>query len=65
MYLRHEIVRRAIDQFAHLHPFFGITFLVCKKAKLPIGSTETFPIDNAEEEFLQQYYRPDLCRAPH
>jgi hypothetical protein len=60
MYLRPMIVRQAIDQLAHLHPFFGITFLVCKKGKLPIGSSQPFPINNAEDEFLLQYYRPNL-----
>jgi hypothetical protein len=61
MYLRPEVVRRAIDQFAHLHPFFGITFLVCKKSKLPVGSTETLAIDAAENQFLLEYYRPNLA----
>jgi hypothetical protein len=60
VFLRPEIVRRAIDQLAHLHPFFGITFLVCKKAKIPVGSSEPFPINKAEEEFLLEYYRPNL-----
>jgi len=60
MFLRPEIVRRAIDQLAHVHPFFGITFLVCKEGKLPVGSTHPFPINNAEEAFLRKYYRPNL-----
>lgn len=60
MFLRPEIVRRAVDQLAHVHPFFGITFLVCKEGKLPVGSSEEFPINNAEEKFLLQYYRPNL-----
>ena len=58
MYLRPNIVRRAIDELAHLHPFFGITYLVCKKGKLPVGSSQPFPINNAEERFLQEYYHP-------
>src|SRR5260370_27878234 len=61
MFLRLEIVRRAIDQFAHLHPFFGIAFLVCKQGKIPVGSAQTFPIDNEEEKFLLQHYRPNLA----
>jgi hypothetical protein len=60
MYLRPDIVGRAIDELAHLHPFFGITFLVCKKEKLPIGSSQPFLINNAEEVFLKEYYRPNL-----
>src|SRR5438477_10153669 len=60
MYLRPEIVRQSIDQLAHLHPFFGITFLVCKMGKLPVGNSQPFSVNNLEEEFLGQYYRPNL-----
>jgi hypothetical protein len=60
MFLRPEIVRRAIDQLAHVHPFFGITFLVCKEGKLPVGSSQAFSINNAEEKFLLKYYMPNL-----
>lgn len=51
---------RALDRLGVLHPFFGITFLVCKKRKLPVGRMVSLPINNAEEQFLRNYYHPDL-----
>jgi predicted ATPase len=59
-YLRRELVLHSLGQLSVLHPFFGITFLVCKQAKLPVGKKVSFPINNAENEFLLQYYHPDL-----
>jgi hypothetical protein len=59
MYLRPEVVRLALSELRSLHPFFGITYLVCKKAGLPVGNTVPFPINAAEEEFLETYYKPD------
>lgn len=61
MYLRHEIVRRAVERLSGLHPFFGITFLVCKQRNLPVGRKVSIPINNAEKEFLREYYHPDLA----
>jgi len=60
MYLRLDVVIQAISQLSHLHPFFGITFLVCKQKRLPVGAKKAFPINAAEEEFLRKHYRPDL-----
>lgn len=60
-YLRLDTVKQAIAQLKYLHPFFGITYLVCKRLAIPIGSAEPFPINNAEEEFLREYYRPNLA----
>ena len=59
MYLAFEEVREAISGLADLHPFYGISFLVGKKAPLPIGRSTTFPYDNAEREFLDKYHKPD------
>lgn len=59
MYLHEDIVSEAITHLSHIHPFFGITFLVCKQAKLPVGMPVPFAINNAEEEFLLRYYHPN------
>ena len=58
MYIRQDIVMRAIERLGALHPFFGITFLVCKQGKLPVGKMVAFPINNAEEQFLREHYHP-------
>jgi hypothetical protein len=60
MHLRQDIVMRAVERLGVLHPFFGITFLVCKKQNLPVGKKVSIPINNAEEQFLREYYHPDL-----
>src|SRR4051794_40753786 len=60
MYLPPELIRQALSELSDIHPFFGITYLVCKKGRLPIGSMTNFPINKAEEEFLRLHYKPDL-----
>jgi hypothetical protein len=60
MYVTLELIRRALSELSDLHPFFGITFLVCKKGQLPVGSMTNFPINKAEEDFLREHYKPDV-----
>lgn len=60
MYLHEEVIAEALTNLSNLHPFFGITFLVCKQAELPVGRMTSFPINKAEETFLGQFYHPDL-----
>ena len=59
MYIAFEVVQRAIDELRSFHPFFGITFLVCKKLKLPVGRSIHVPINDAEKQFLSEHYKPD------
>jgi hypothetical protein len=60
MYLREELVLEAMQRLENVHPFFGITFLACKRQKLPVGRMTSFAISNAEEQFLCECYHPDL-----
>lgn len=60
MFLPHELIRQSLSQLSGIHPFFGVTFLVCKQAELPVGTMTTFSINNAEKDFLRLYYKPDL-----
>lgn len=59
MHLRQEIVMEAVERLGAFHPFFGITFLVCKRRSLPVGKMVAIPINRDEEEFLQDCYHPD------
>lgn len=59
MFLRPEIVRQALDRLHLLHPFFGITYLVCKRGHLPIGHSVSFRINHTEQAFLEEFYKPD------
>jgi len=43
----------------NVHPFFGITFLVCKKHELPIGNVIVFPLDAETSKFMQEHHRID------
>ncbi|HEV2498434.1 MAG TPA: AAA family ATPase [Terriglobia bacterium] len=60
MYLSPKLIRQAVTGLGDIHPFFGITYLVCKRDMLPVGKMIEFPINKAEEEFLRQHYKPDL-----
>ncbi len=64
MYLSSDMIRSAIPRLRRIHPFFGITFLVCKKAMLPVGDTVSIQINTDEESFLNEHYKPDI-RSRH
>lgn len=59
MFISNDLLQEALDNLVGVHPFYGITFLVCKKVALPIGKVKSLPISAEETSFLDQYYRPD------
>lgn len=59
MYLSLEQVAKSVAQLHDLHPFFGTTFLICKKGQLPIGKSVSFPIDTHSNDFLERHFRPN------
>lgn len=59
MFFTCEQIANSIAELKHVHSFHGITFLACKKAKLPIGDKIVFPIDSVTDSFLRQYHRID------
>jgi len=60
MYLRETAVLKAIHELRRtVHPFLGITYLVCKKHGLPVGEEETVSIDNLTDKHLRKYHRLD------
>jgi AAA domain, putative AbiEii toxin, Type IV TA system len=59
MFISIEQVQKSIEQLKSLHPFYGITFLVCKKSSLPIGNAVQFPINMEETKFLDEYFKPE------
>lgn len=60
MYFRQNVVLEALKRLDQVHPFFGIGFLVCKQNRLPVGRMTSFGFGHAEEEFLREYYHPNL-----
>lgn len=58
MFLTLEIIKESLKHLKNIHPFFGMTFLVCKINDLPIGKITSFRINNLETDFLRKYYKP-------
>src|SRR5690349_20552403 len=56
MYLSLKTIQEALAGLQNVHPFFGVTFLVCKQADLPVGATKPFPLQSAEIDFIERYY---------
>ena len=59
MFIAQRMIEEALKTLESVHPFFGVTFLVCKEGELPVGHLIPFPINRKEEEFLKEYYRPE------
>lgn len=65
MYLSESAVLKSISILhSNVHPFVGITFLACKKHRLPIGSTEIISLDQATKKHLDNHHRIDR-RSKH
>jgi hypothetical protein len=59
MFLTLEHITQALENLKSVHPFYGMTFLACKREALPIGRAIPFPIANHETALLDKYYRPE------
>jgi AAA15 family ATPase/GTPase len=59
MYLSLQSIINAFERLKTINPFYGITYLACKKKKLPIGGTLNFSMDKLTKEFMNEYHR--LC----
>ena len=60
MFLAQEQIEKSLGSIQLVHPFFGISFLVFKEKRLPVGKTIDFSINHLEDQFLHQYFRPDI-----
>jgi hypothetical protein len=59
VFLSLDQIVQSLKNLESIHPFYGITFLVCKTADLPVGKSISFAISDQETEFLDNYYKPD------
>lgn len=59
MYFRAKYISKAIEDLKYVHPFYGITFLACKHAKLPVGKSVEFAMDSKTKKFLSEFHRLD------
>ena len=58
MFLSIYQIEESLEHLKPIHPFYMITFLVCKRDELPVGRATEYGINRAEKEFLDQYYKP-------
>ena len=59
MFLTFEVIIESLNQLKIIHPFYGMTFLVCKLNKFPVGRMNHFSINNLETEFLSKFFKPN------
>jgi predicted ATPase len=58
MFISTSCLISCIKDLATLHPFYGITYLVCKQEQLPVDNTVEFSINSAETSFLTKHFKP-------
>ncbi|MBS3977466.1 MAG: AAA family ATPase [Syntrophomonadaceae bacterium] len=57
MFFSAERVIASLKNLRALHPFFGTTYLVCKRSLLPAGKLGDFPMADLTNGFLDEYHR--------
>jgi hypothetical protein len=57
-FLTETLIKQALFALKETNPFYGMTFLVGKKLRFPIGSTVTVSLDTETKNFLERYYKP-------
>jgi hypothetical protein len=60
MFLSLDQIQESLGKLQAIHPFYGTTFLACKRANLPVGRMVSFPISTVETQILDDFYRPDV-----
>jgi hypothetical protein len=58
MFITAECLKTALSALEKVDSFYGITFLVCKKNDLPIGTTIDFDLNGENRKFLEEFYKP-------
>ena len=57
MYPSTQLIHRSIEELKRIHPFHGITFVVCKRKKLPIGDSIHFPMNTLTREHMDIHHK--------
>ena len=58
MYLSVDLVIESIPALARVHPFHGVTYLACKRHRLPVSSEPAvFRLDAATKEHMDTFHR--------
>ena len=56
-YISLEQIRESLEVLVPFNPFFATTYLVLKKARLPVGSEMPFALDAANRRFLIDHFK--------
>ena len=56
-YFSDRQIQEALRDLQAFNPFFGITFLVLKKSKVPVGEKRRLRLDAENKKFLDAFYR--------
>lgn len=59
MFLNKDVILKSIHNLSNVHPFHGITYLVCKKNLLPINKTIELALDSENKLFLEKNHKLD------
>ena len=57
MFFSLQKIEKSIEALTAFNPFFGITYLACKKNRLPVGQVTAFHMDSLTAEFMTSYFR--------
>ena len=57
MYFSPQLIKRSVDALRKVHPFFGITFLACKRRAIPIGNVIACSIDEFTREHMNSHHK--------
>ncbi len=57
MYLSTQLILKSIGELKRIHPFHGITFLVCKRKKLPIDGSIHFPMNTFTRKHMDIHHK--------
>jgi hypothetical protein len=58
MFITAIYIKQALEKLAKVDPFYGITFLVCKRLQLPVGRTTELALNEETRQFLEHYHKP-------
>ena len=60
MYIPIETVLHSVRGLSRVHPFHGITYLACKKSRLPVSDEPVaFRLDASTKDHMDEFHR--LC----
>lgn len=60
MFLSIEQIASSLGRLEQIHPFFGMSFLIFCRERIPVGTTTTINFGGLAAELLEAHYKPSL-----